>query len=175
MNLGEIIHEQVIWRIKRWASEADRLAGKVYLPDEARRLFGIDQETEFEGNCLLNEGINQLFTIICSGSGTGWTNAAARLGVGDSNTAADPTDTGLKAASNKLWKAMDASYPTYGTAQKATFRSTFGSGDANYAWNEFTVVNAADDGGQNLNRKVSAQGTKTSGQTWELTLEISLT
>lgn len=127
----------------------------------------------FDMNMLLNGGINQLWTILCSSGGTDFDNANAYLGVGDSSTAEGATQTDLVAASNKLRKAMDTSFPTYGTSQKATWKSTFGGSDANYAWGEFGVFNAST-AGTMLNRKVSAQGTKTSGQTWELTLDITL-
>jgi hypothetical protein len=59
---------------------------------------------------------------------------------------------------NKYFKGMDSGYPTYGTAQKATWRSTFGPDEANFAWNEITVVNGPDDTAKNLNRKVQAMG-----------------
>jgi hypothetical protein len=68
---------------------------------------------------------------------------------------------------------MDLTFPTYGTGQIATWRSTYAAGDANQAWNEFGVLNAAT-GGKLMNRKVSAQGTKVIGQVWELSLQIAL-
>jgi hypothetical protein len=128
---------------------------------------------KFDMNMLLNAGINVLWTLVCSSSGTKFDNTNAYLGVGDSSTAESAAHTDLQAATNKLRKAMDATYPTYGTSQKATWKSTFGGSDANYAWNEFGVFNASTSGTM-LNRKVSAQGTKTSGQTWELTLDVTL-
>ncbi len=67
---------------------------------------------------------------------------------------------------------MEATYPT-NASQKVTFRAVFTSAEANYAWEEFTVSNAADDTGDNLNRKVSNQGTKASGQTWTVDVEIT--
>lgn len=173
-ELIEKMEESAVWKIGRWASKEDRRKGIVYSDEEATRLFGAKQFTKIIGNCLLNEGINALFTHICSSSGTKWDNSNARLGVGDSADAEDPTEGGLQAPTNKLWKAMMATFPTYGTDQKATWKSEFLSAEANYAWEEFTVVNAADDTGDNLNRKISSQGTKTSGQVWELSLEISL-
>jgi len=139
---------------------------------EANRPFEI---SKFKDNCLLNEGINELFTIICSSGGTKWDNANARLGVGDSSTSESPTQTGLQATSNKTWKEMMSGYPTYGTDQKAIWRAQFTETEANYTWTEFTLVNAADDSGKNLNRKVSSQGTKLPGQIWELSLQITLT
>jgi len=125
-----------------------------------------------EDNLLLNEGINNIWTLICGGSATAYNNANARLGVGDDNTAAAATQTGLVAATNKLYVAMDGGFPTYGTSQQAVFKSTFGSAQANYAWNEFCVDNGAA-AGLDINRKVSAQGTKASGQSWALTLTIT--
>jgi len=119
---------------------------------------------EFEHNLLLNEGINELWPLVCGTGATKFDNTNAYIGVGDSATAADATQTGLQAATNKLYKAMDTSYPTYGSSQKATWRSTYGSADANFVWNEITVANGGSDASKNLNRKVQAMGTKASGK-----------
>jgi hypothetical protein len=129
----------------------------------------------FRGNCLLNEGINELFTLICGTGATKFDSGNAYLGVGDAaSPAADPAQTGLQATTNKLYKVMDGGYPTYGSSQKGTWRSTFGGTDALWAWNEFTVANGGSDAAKNLNRKVEAKGTKGSGTTWILTLENAL-
>jgi hypothetical protein len=106
------------------------------------------------------------------GTPTKWDSTNARLGVGDSNTAAAATQTGLQAETNKTYKAMDANY-LQRSNQTVEWRATFGSSDANYAWEEFTVVNAADDSEKNLNRKVASKGTKASGETWTLSLQIT--
>jgi hypothetical protein len=128
---------------------------------------------EWNANVALNEGLQGLIDIICGlGSPTKWDNSNARLGVGDSNTAEAASQTGLQAATNKTFKAMDSGYPQR-SGQTAEWRATFGSSDANYAWEEYTVVNAADDAGVNLNRKVSSKGTKASGETWTLSLQIT--
>jgi len=127
------------------------------------------------GNVLLNEGINQLWTILCTASsGTKFDNTNAYLGVGDDATGEDPVQTGLIAVTNKLYVAMDGGFPTYGTSQQAAWRSTFTSAQANYDWREFTVANGSSNTATNLNRKVSSQGTKASGQQWQLTLTITL-
>lgn len=127
----------------------------------------------FDGNLLLNEGINELTTLLAGGAGTAFSNANAYLGVGDDNTAEAATQTGLQAATNKLYKAMEAGFPTYGSSQEIAFKSSFGSSEANWNWREFTVANGNSDSSENLNRKVSDQGTKASGQTWDLTLTIT--
>jgi hypothetical protein len=139
--------------------------------DVAGKLY---ETLRFAHNCFLNEGINELWTILCSAGGTKFDNTNGFTGVGNSATAAQPTDTGLLGAS-KTYKAMDATYPTYGTSQKATFRSTFQSAEGNHDWNECTVANGNSDSAKNLNRKVQAMGTKTSGTVWELTIELTIT
>jgi len=164
IKLGEKLTFKRKWTIEKFNSQKDFEMGKSF------------EKNEIKHNCLLNEGINELFTILCSAaSGTKFDNTNAYLGVGDEGTTpAAPAQTGLLAATNKFYKAMDLTYPTYGTAQKATWRSTFAALEANYAWKEFTVINGADDTHTNLNRLVSDQGTKTSGQVWQLTFEISI-
>ena len=159
--------------IERFANREDWLKRKKYSKEEALKLFGIEQKTEFEKNVLLEEGINELWTLVCSSSGTKFDNANSYLGVGDGTTAEDATQTGLQ-GTNKCYKAVDSGYPTYGTDKKATWKATFGENDANFDWNEFTVANGSDDSAKNLNRKVSSQGTKQSGQIWELTIEITI-
>jgi hypothetical protein len=128
--------------------------------------------SEWTGNLGLNEGLNQLATLACGGGGADW--SAAYIGVGDSTTAASASQTGLQAATNKAWVAMDSSYPTYGTNQQIVFKSTFDGDTANFAWAEMTVSSGSDDTGTNLLRKVESKGTKTSGETWSLTVTVTL-
>jgi hypothetical protein len=104
---------------------------------------------------------------------TEFNNANAHLGVGDSTTAFAATQTDLQAASNKVRKAMDATYPTRAT-NVLTFRSTFATGDANFAWQEWAVFNAST-AGTMFNRKVESLGTKTSAQSWQLTVTLTVT
>lgn len=99
---------------------------------------------------------------------TEFSNANAHIGVGDSVTAFAATQTDLQAATNKLRKAMDATYPTRAT-NVLTFKSTFATGDANFAWQEWAVFNAAA-AGVMMNRKVESLGTKTSAQSWAFTV-----
>ena len=104
------------------------------------------------------------------GQGTAFNNANARLGVGNGTTAFAIGQTDLQGA-NKLRKAMDSGYPTI-TAPKVTFKSTFAHSEANFAWNEWGIFNAAS-GGVMLNRVVESNGTKQSNQTWALEVEIT--
>lgn len=156
------------WTIRRFRSEDFDKYGfnaKLHHPD-------LPPVSEIDGNLLLDEGITALINLLIGAAETAFSNANAYIGVGDSNTAESASQTGLQAATNKLWKGMETSYPT-NASQKVTFRAVFGSSEANYDWNEFTVTNGSDDTGDNLNRKVSAQGTKASGQTWTVDVEIT--
>lgn len=124
-------------------------------------------------NCLLNSGINEMWDLITgvvSGASHIYDNAAAQIGVGDSSTAADATQTDLQAAVNKTYKGMEATYPT-STVQKITCKSSFGSSDANYVWAEWVIKHGTS--AICINRKVDAMGTKASGSTW--TLEVTIT
>ncbi len=166
------------WRIDKFQDPTDVITRALQdgMPTEAalnrfREAFVCSEE--INANLALNEGLGELIDLICGlGSPTKWDNANARLGVGDSNTAADATQTGLQAATNKTFKAMDATWPQR-TNQTVEWRATFGSTEANYNWQEYTVVNASNDTGKNLNRKVADKGTKVSGETWTLSLQIT--
>lgn len=159
--MNDSIKYKTAWTIRRYANDEAFQRGEPY------------GESKIEGNLLLNEGIGELWDLACGlGTPDAFGNANAYLGVGDSTTAESAAHTGLQAPTNKLYKAMEASYPQR-SAQTVTWRSVFGSAEANFDWNEFTVANGNSDAAVNLNRKVSDQGTKASGQTWTLDLAIA--
>jgi hypothetical protein len=128
-------------------------------------------------NLVLHEGWIAVFYMIAGiGSAkTAWNNANARLGVGDSATAPVDTQTGLQAATNKFWKVMNATYPQQSGDHNLVFQSDFVSGEAEFEWLEETIVNAANDTGDNLCRQNTSLGTKPAGQTWRLTGTITWT
>ena len=103
---------------------------------------------------------------------TSFANANARIGVGDSSAAFTASQTDLQASTNKLRKAMEAAYPTR-AGNTLTFRSIFGTSEGNFAWNEWGVFNAAS-GGTMLNRLVASLGTKTSAQSWQVTVTVTV-
>lgn len=162
MKAEEKLNYKTRWTITRYADER---------AFAERRPFSV---SHVEGNLLLNEGIQHVLDIIGGlGATTLFNTANARLAVGDSAAAESAAHTGLQASSNKLYKAVEATYPQR-AAQTITWRAIFGGGDANFAWNEFSIANGASDSATNLNRKVSAQGTKAADQTWTLDLAITL-
>lgn len=173
MNISDKITYKPQWTVTRYANEADFLAGRIdseVIDALGNRLPG---QSVIDGNLLLNEGIGELLDLLTGVGGTPFNNANAYIGVGDSTTAAAATQTGLQAATNKAYKGMAANYPSR-TNQTVTFRAVFTGTDANHAWQEFSIANGNSDTAKNLNRKVSDQGTKASGQTWTVDLTITL-
>lgn len=122
---------------------------------------------------ITDAGRNHLVQAGIGAGVTAFNNANAHIGVGDSTTAFAAGQTDLQASSNKLRKAMDATYPS-GGSNAIVFRSTFGTSDANFAWNEWGVFNASSSGTM-LSRKVESLGTKNSSQTWQFTVTLTFT
>lgn len=160
------MHENVNWK-PRWTIE------KYHTPNgesiEGMNPYAVEK---FDGNLLMNAGGNLLLDLLIGAGGTVFNNANAYIGVGDSNTAESASHTDLQAATNKLRKAMEATFPSV-SAQTVTFKSVFGTTDANFAWEEFGVFNAST-AGTMLNRKISSKGTKTGSDTWTVTIDITV-
>lgn len=156
--LGEHVMRKCRWVVEKFADDAAYARGESY------------EKNVIEGNVLLNTGIDEIWELVAGASANHFDNTNARLGVGNSSTAEQATDTDLIGGST-FYGTMEATYPLH-TTQKITFKMVAASGDANFAWEEYVVK-------QNtssicLNRKTSSQGTKSSGQTWTLTFEITL-
>ena len=159
MKTRESIKWLVHWKLEKFRGEA-----------RPENLYDV---IEGDGNLLMNAGINEIWTLVAGTGGTPFNNANAHIGVGDSSTAADASHTDLQAVTNKLRKGMDAGFPTFGTSQKATWKATFDTDEANFAWEEWAIFNA-DTAGEMLNRKVESFGTKTSDESWALTVDVTL-
>jgi hypothetical protein len=155
------------FRLSKYREDIGAYRGR---EEEFHRIFRPYKIIEGEGNCLLNTGIDEMWDLITGASSNYFNNANAQIGVGDSSTAADPSQTDLQAGTNKTYKGMESGYPT-STSQKATFKSSFGDSDANYAWNEWVVKQTSS--AICLNRKVESLGTKSAG-TWTLEVDITL-
>ena len=120
---------------------------------------------------ITTAGVTAMLKKILGESQTVFDNTNAYIGVGDSTNAFSAAHTDLQAATNKTRKAMDATYPSR-SGLVVDFRSTFATGDANYAWQEWGIFNASS-GGDMLTRKVESLGTKTSSQSWQMTATIT--
>lgn len=120
---------------------------------------------------LTNAGRNFLAQAAINDSPTFFTNANARIGVGNGDDAFDAAQTDLQGAS-KIRKGMETTYPLR-TDNVLIFRSVFASDEANFDWEEWGVFNAASDGVM-LNRRVHELGTKTSAAVWQLTVTLTV-
>jgi hypothetical protein len=149
-------------------------------------------ETTIEENCNLIV-VAGWAALLGGVAGTTITNkfsaTQGRIGVGTSSTAAASSQTTLVGdtggASTTSYFQLCGAGPTLSTAATPctmVFTATFGTGNANFAWNEFGTDNWNASGvtatglGANevfFNRGVSAQGTKASGQTWTATETLS--
>lgn len=178
----EVMRYKTIWICEKWSEDAVNFARKKLGMGKTREvsseilrdILGIKPEIvdEVAGNMLLNEGIQMMWDlIIAAGGTTSYNNANAQIGVGDSATAEAATQTDLQAATNKLFKGMNVTYPIR-TNQTVAWQSDFLTGEANWAWNEWSIRNGASSD-KNMNRKVQSLGTKASG-TWTLTGQVTL-
>lgn len=163
------------WQLDKWKDpdgEVEKLSRSGLALEEILGLYPelFVDSTRFSGNVALNEGLQQLVDVICGlSSPTLWDSGNARVGIGNDNTPADPADTGL--IGTTAFAGMDGGHPQR-AAQTASWKATFGDGVAEFAWEEYTVDNGAA-GDVNLNRYVTSKGTKGSGETWVMTVEIA--
>jgi hypothetical protein len=177
------------WDIAKWDEEATAwltaLLGRepTAADFEAARIDPFEVG-HVERNLLTTAGLNRITSLIIGAGGQAATNTASRIGVGNGAGTAAVGDTDLSASAgsaNRWFQTMDATYPQQSNGVM-TFRSTFGSSDGNFAWNEFgidvgtpTVSSGNTVAALLLNHKTSiAQGTKASGQTWTATATITL-
>jgi hypothetical protein len=177
------------WGVQRWDEDATAwLTEKLGRTPTAAdfEAAGIDPYavTSVDRNLLTTAGLTRITSLITAGGGQALTNTSGRIGVGNGAGTAAVGDTDLSAAAgsaNRWFQVMDATYPST-AAGVITARSTFASGDGNFAWNEFgidigtpTVTSGNTVNATLLNHKTSiAQGTKTAGQTWTATATITL-
>jgi hypothetical protein len=122
---------------------------------------------------LTNAGRDIMAASLTGDSTTHFDNTNAHIGVGDSSTTFSAAQTDLIGTS-KLRKGMDIAFPVT-TGNVMDFKTTFATDEANFAWNEWGVFNAAA-GATMLDRVVEYNGTKLAGQTWvfQVTLTVSI-
>ncbi len=157
---------------------------------ELRELCGWPEDGAVEayGNLLVTAGLNQITNLITGGGDNPFSHANAIVGVGAGTTAAAVGDTALTDdnTSSAWYQQADSSYPTASDGV-ITCESTFGSGAANFAWQEWCWAfggGGAITAGDHLsavtstppvmiNHKVQSLGTKSSGS-WVFTATVTL-
>jgi len=141
---------------------------------ESRENHEPDTVSEFEKNMFLVEGIEKLWKLVANiDTSSYFAEANTYIGVGNGTTAEAEGQTGLQGGST-AFASMDSGYPQV-SGDTITFYATFDRSTANFDWEEFTIVNSGDDTGDNLNRKVSGQGTKVNGAVWEFEVQLQIT
>ncbi|OGP71858.1 MAG: hypothetical protein A2Y80_08850 [Deltaproteobacteria bacterium RBG_13_58_19] len=177
--MEELAGHKSILKISKFADPdglLEKLSKAGASSEELRQIYPerfLGQEMH-EGNILVNVGIQGLWKLACDlASPPGaWSNANAKVRTGTGSGAAAATDTQATFTS-PVDKAMDATYPLL-SGQQIQFKGTYGTSDANQAWNEFGVINS-DGTPLLLNRFVTSKGTKGSGEVWTLEIDITLT
>jgi len=152
------------WKVEKFkAKDSKEIEEKSVKPYET---------VEGTHNCLLHEGIATFLGLLCGiGSEVAYSNANARIGVGNDATPPADTQEGLLGAS-KLYKGMNTGYPQKSGDHDILFQSDFVDGEAEFAWNEEAIDNGAS-AAKDLCRQNTALGTKPAGQTWRLTGTIT--
>lgn len=126
-----------------------------------------------EGNLLVNTGKAAIWDLLIGGATDPFDNTNAAIEVGDGSTPVVATQTSLQGSST-FRAGMEATYPLFATATTLSFRSEFGATEANFDWNEWGIFNDPTSGGDMLNRKVEALGTKSNPEVWTFTVTLSL-
>jgi hypothetical protein len=117
---------------------------------------------------MTDVGRRLMLDLLIGAGGTSYAQANAYLGVGTSTTAFAAGQTALQAG--EVREACDSVSRSTDTI---TAVAAFETGDANQAWEEVGLFNAAA-AGTMLSRVVSSLGTKVSG-TWTLTYTLAVT
>lgn len=121
-----------------------------------------------------DKGVIAAASLFCGdGVITAFNTANARLGVGDSSTAFAASQTDLQAATNKLRKGLDSAPAR--TNNSVDYTATFGTADANFAWNELGLFNSASGDYMATRRTLTGFGTKTNTDTWTITATVVFT
>jgi hypothetical protein len=199
LGLGDTARERGLLLVERWDTDQSswvsrRLGGEqagmpgFFQPKGYEfRTLGVDPYLITEGytNLVTTGGWDRVLTLAFGGGGTTYASANCRIGVGTGTLAAASGQTDLNAAqgaAGRYFAMLDATPTTSaGTAvRRLSFVATFGTGVANIAWQEECVDQGTTTGtgatvGAMLNRLVSNQSTKVSGQTWTATFNLDFT
>lgn len=141
------------------APQPIRLQGSWKIKVYSARTLELLDEQEFP-NLVVNVGGALMLDKLIGAAGTVFSNANAHIGVGNGTAAPAVAQTDLQGAS-KTRKAMEATFPSR-SGQVMTFESIFGTGDANYSWEEIALFNASSGGDMFSRSLISSPFTKSS-------------
>lgn len=129
------------------------------------------------GNMLMFGGASAIWDRLTGAATVTAFGTGSYIGVGNSSASNVATFTDLQGAS-KARAAMVATFPAHtdGTVEASSnviYQAEFGTGAGNFAWNEIGLFNAST-AGRMLNRMVGDWGTKTSADTWVVTMVLGI-
>lgn len=160
MEFKERVQLRGVWRVSKFGSA-----------EALRRNQPYEIGSPFE-NIFVTVGLAELWMLVTGQGGIPFSAANAFLGVGDSVVAPAVGQTDLLGA-NKVRAGMNGGFPPAPIGGVEQWQADFGPAVANFSWDEFACFNAAA-AGTMLNRTTSAQGVKPPGDTWRLTLTITI-
>jgi hypothetical protein len=179
------------WASRKMGGESAGRQGFVPPNDVMFRQLGIKPYSvtaslPHEHNLFTTGGWNRLLSLAIGAGGTTFASASCRIGVGTASAAASASQNDLSAATGPTGRFFNmvtgSGIIAAGTAtQRLSFTATFATGDANFVWAEWGIDQGVAGSGTAaattplLNRAVSAQGTKVSGQTWTATAALDFT
>lgn len=130
---------------------------------------------EVRGNMITFGGGSAVWTLLTSTDLTPFDHDNAYIGVGNGTGAPTPDQQDLQGPST-VRLGMDDGYPLHlpgntAAATNVVFQASFGTGVAEFEWNEFGIFNDVS-GGRMLNRRLKSLGVKPVGLTdpWVLQL-----
>jgi hypothetical protein len=195
LDMREVGRHYSRFSVEKWdAEQIDWTRRRLDLPPhiepsarhfEAVRVRPFDVFSEEDCNLITDGGWGLIMNGMV-GTQSKYTTAAGRIGGGITNTAAAYTNTDLAAttgAANRQWEMLSSNPTVPGSTQHTTgvvFAATFPTTDGNFAWAEFGIDQGTSAGtgasvATFLNRGVSSPGTKTSAQTWNVSVTITWT
>lgn len=197
INSGILRADSVLWKPEvvihkyepdtvAWAQQ--KLGFEPKYADFERLGIRADDFAYSSGNNLVTVGRTRITTLITGGGGGALTSVLGFCGVGNSTTAFAAAQTNLQGQTAGAWyRGLDGA-PNIATPGQIQCSSTFATGEANFAWEEWcwgvvasgtvTAANAIASVGTTptmLNRKVQTLGTKASGAAWTLLATVTIT
>ena len=148
--------------------------------------YSVTMSDPREHNLITTGGWDRILSLAAGLGGTSYASASCRIGVGTGTTSAASGDTNLAATTGPTARFFNLvtgnGVTSPGTAvRRLSFTATFATGDANFAWQEWCIDQGTVGSGTGatvgamMNRAVSSQGTKVSGQTWTATANLDYT
>jgi hypothetical protein len=171
--------DKLKWRtvsiIQKWYDPNNEIAeqirsGKITIAD-AKRLYRKNLLGEYvkRGNIILCGGATLILQLLTGVSGVNpLNNANAQICVSNNNSTPSPSQSNL-GGTQSACLPMNSGYPTV-SGNTATFQATASTSQANFCWYMWGLFN----GTTYLNAVQVNMGTKTSNETWTITVKLQV-